>query len=173
VRPRGEARPFQETLRHAIAAAVHDANVVNVLSMQDRVDPQIRPWRLGATMFGLFGAVALLVAAIGLYTAIAYSTEQRKHEFGIRLAIGLGTGRLVRGVMLEGVRTATAGVVIGALVALLAGGRIAPLLFNVSARDPVVFAIVVALLLSVAALASTIPAWQAGNTDPVTALRSP
>ncbi len=172
VRPHGDGRRFEETLRRAIAATVKDANVVNVSSMQERVDPQIRPWRLGATMFGLFGAVALVVAAIGLYSAIAYSTEQRRHEFGVRLAIGASAGTLVRGVMVEGVRTAAIGLGLGALVAIVAGGRIAPLLFDVRARDPVVFGGVAVVLIIAAAVASMVPAWRAGRTDPVTALRS-
>lgn len=173
VRPHGEARSFEETLRRTVATIVPAANRVEVRWMQERVDPQIRPWRLGAAMFGLFGAVALTVAAIGLYSAVAFSTEQRKHEFGVRLAIGSGTGRLVRGVLLESVRAAAVGLALGGIVALAAGGRIAPLLFNVSARDPVVFVVVGGVLLVVATLASTFPAWKAASTDPVSALRSP
>jgi len=172
VRPAGEARTFQNTLRRDVAAAVPTANYLAVSSMQDRVDPQIRPWRLGATMFGLFGAVALGIAAIGLYSGIAYSTAQRTHEFGVRLAVGSGAGRLMRGVLFDGLRTASVGLVAGLIVALAAGKRIAPLLFDVSPRDPSVFVGVAVMLLVVAALASFVPAWKAARTDPLIVLRS-
>jgi predicted permease len=172
VRPTGDARAFEETLRRTIGAEERDAHDILVSPMQDRVDPQIRPWRLGATMFGSFAAVALVVAAIGLYSAIAYSTEQRKHEFGVRLAVGAGTWRLVCGVLFDGMRTAVSGLLLGAIVALVAGGRIAPLLFDVSPRDPVVFLSVMMVLVTVAVLASIVPAWKAGHTDPLAVLRS-
>ena len=172
VRPSGEAAHFQEPLRRAIAAAVRDANVVRITPMQRLVDPQVRPWRLGAAMFGSFGAVALIVAAIGLYSAIAYSTAQRAHEFGVRLAIGSTGGRLMRGVLYQGMRSAVIGLLFGAAIAFVAGGKIAPLLFHVSPRDPAVFLGVALSLIVVAVAASVVPAWRAARTDPVVALRS-
>lgn len=172
VRPSGDARAFESALRRAVSGAVPNATYLRISSMQDRVDPQIRPWRLGATMFSLFGAVALGIAAIGLYSGIAYTTAQRTHEFGVRLAIGSNGARLMRGVVYEGVRIALWGLVLGLGVALAAGGRLAPLLFHVSPRDPVVLVGVVTTLIVVAALASFVPAWKAARTDPVIALRS-
>lgn len=172
VRPRGPAREFVQTLRQAILAAVPSANYLNLSVMQDRVDPQIRPWRLGATMFGVFGVLALLVAAIGLYGAIAYNMAQRTREFGIRLAVGSGTGRLMRGVLYDGLRSAALGVAFGIAAALIAAAKIAPLLFRVSPRDPAVFCSVALVLLATAVVASILPAWRAARTDPVLALRS-
>lgn len=172
VRPSGDPRSFESPLRRAIRAAVPTANYLDISLMQDRVDPQIRPWRLGATMFGLFGAVALGIAAIGLYSGIAYATAQRTREFGVRLAIGSDSARLMRGVLYEGVQMAAWGLLIGLAVALAAGSRIAPLLFKVSARDPVILIGVGATLMVVAALASFVPAWRAARTDPMIALRS-
>jgi ABC-type antimicrobial peptide transport system permease subunit len=172
VRPTSDAKAFEQTLRRAIINAVPDANVVNVSSMQDRVDPQVRPWRLGATMFGLFAAIALLVASVGLYSTIAYSTAQRAHEFGVRLAIGSSSGRLMRAVVYESIRLTLVGLACGIAVALVGGARVAPLLFDVSPRDPVVFSLVVAVLFVVAIVASLVPALRAARTDPVVALRS-
>jgi len=172
VRPSGDARAFEATVRRAVGRIVPDANYINVSSMQDRVDPQIRPWRLGATMFGLFGIVALGIAAIGLYSVIAYATAQRTHEFGVRLAIGSDGTRLMRGVLYDGLRLAGWGLVAGLAAALVAGDRVAPLLFNVSPRDPVVILVVAATLIVVAMLASLVPAWRAARTDPVIALRT-
>jgi predicted permease len=172
VRPRGDARAFENTLRSVVVDQARDASALNLYSMQDRVDPQVRPWRLGAAMFGLFGAAALLVAAIGLYSAIAYATAQREREFGIRLAIGASATRLVRDVLYDGLRVAAVGVAVGVALALVTARRIAPLLFDVSARDPLVFGAVAVALLIVALLASLVPAWRAGGTDPVAAMRS-
>lgn len=171
-RPAGDAEPFEQSLRGAIIAAEPAANYLNIFSMQDRLDPQLRPWRLGAAMFGLFGALALIVAAVGLYSVIAYSTAQRSHEFGVRLAIGSSAQRLARGVVLDGVRVAALGVALGGLVALVAGRRIAPLLFRVSPTDPLVFVIVAGVIVAAALLASLVPALRAARTDPVIALRS-
>lgn len=172
VRPAGDAKPFTETLRRAIVAAEPSANYLLLCVMQEHLDPQVRPWRLGATMFGLFGALALIVAAVGLYSVIAYSTAQRTHEFGVRLAIGASTGRLALGVVGEAVRIAFVGVAAGGVVALVAGGRVAPLLFHVSAKDPVVFASVAGVLVMASLVASVVPALRASRTDPVIALRS-
>jgi len=172
VRPTGDARAFQATLRRDVAAAARNANYISVTSMQDRVDPQIRPWRLGAAMFGLFGAVALGIAAVGLYSGIAFVTAQRTHEFGVRLAVGSDATRLMREVLYGGLRTAAFGLLLGILVSLAAGRRIAPLLFDVSAHDPGVFVVVAATLLVVSGLASLIPAWRASRTDPLIVLRS-
>jgi predicted permease len=172
VRPTGDAKAFEQTLRRAIIDAIPDVKLVNVSSMQDRVDPQVRPWRLGAMMFGLFAAIALVVAAVGMYSTIAYSTAQRTHEFGVRLAIGSSSGRLMRTVVYEAIRLTLVGLACGIIVALIGGARVAPLLFDVSPRDPVVFSVVVAVLFAVAIVASLVPALRAARTDPVVALRS-
>jgi putative ABC transport system permease protein len=172
VRPHSSPSDFVQTLRGAILAAAPDANLVNVSSMQDRVDSQIRPWRLGATVFELFGGFALLVAAVGLYGAMAYNVAQRTREFGIRIAVGSDAGGLVRHVVLEGVRVASVGLILGAAAAVVTASRLAPLLFHVSPHDPGVFIAVAALLLCCAVLACVVPAWRAARTDPVVALRA-
>jgi predicted permease len=172
VRPVADARAFTQTLRGAILAEARGANFIKVTSMHDRIDPQVRPWRMGATMFTLFGALALVVAAVGLYGVIAYSTAQRTHEFGVRLAIGASSARMTRTVLAEALWIASVGVVVGGFAALIVAGRIAPLLFNVSPRDPFVFAIVALMLVCVALLASLVPALRAARVDPVIALRS-
>jgi len=172
VRPVRDAHAFIQTLRRAIVAASPGATYLNVGSMQDRVDGQLRPWRVGATMFTVFGVLALIVAAVGLYSVIAYSTAQRAREFGIRLAIGASSVRLMRAVLAEAVGVAVIGIVLGGTIALVAGGRIAPLLFKVSPRDPLVFATVAGVFGLVALLAALTPALKAAGTDPVIALRS-
>ena len=87
-------------------------------------------------MFTVFGAVALVIAAVGLYGVLAFNVVQRTHELGVRKALGAAPGQLVGMVLLQSMRLAAVGLAIGLLIALVAGGWVAPLLFNVSARDP-------------------------------------
>ena len=123
-------------------------------------------------MFAAFGLLALALAAIGLYSVIAYNVAQRTHELGVRVALGAEMRHLVRLVLVEGMKLALVGVVLGGAIALFVGRWVKPLLFDVSPRDPAVFAGVGAVLLGVAALASLIPARRAGRVDPIEALRA-
>jgi ABC-type antimicrobial peptide transport system permease subunit len=117
-----------------------------------------------------FGALALVLAAVGLYSVIAYNVMQRSHELGVRLALGAPRAGIMRLVVMDGVRVALAGVVIGAIAAVWAGRWIGPLLFKQSPRDPTVFALVGVVLVGVAVVASGIPAVRAARMDPRTAL---
>ena len=123
-------------------------------------------------MFVAFGSLALVLAAIGLYSVIAYNVVQRTHELGVRVAFGAQVRDVVQLVLGEGLRLAIAGVVIGGAIALYAGKWVAPLLFKVKPTDPLVFGGVVAVLLVAATLASLIPALRAARVDPNVALRS-
>jgi predicted permease len=172
VRPRGDGAVLRESLRAEMLRLNPAISFVRVERLQDSVDPQIRPWRLGATMFGLFGALALLVAAIGLYSVISYLVAQRTHEMGVRVALGAQVGNIVGLVVRYGVGLAAVGIVIGTVIAFNAGRLIEPLLFDTSPRNPLVFAVVTVVLLVVALLASVIPAWRAARIDPIEALRA-
>ena len=134
--------------------------------------PQYRPWRLGASLFTVFGLLALLVAMVGVYGTVSNAVGQRRHEFGVRVALGARAEDVVALVVGHGVRAVAAGVVLGALLALAAGRLIASLLYGVSPRDPFVLAAVSVVLLVVAAVASLVPAWRASRVDPVEALRA-
>jgi predicted permease len=171
-RTRGEPAAVVETVRRELVRVAPSARYVDVQIMQANIEPQVRPWRLGASMFSVFGALALLLAAVGLYSVIAYGVTQRTHELGVRVALGARTADVLRLVVGEGLRVAVAGVSVGAVVALWAGRWLAPLLFNVSPRDPSVFAAVTAALLVVALAASLLPALRATRVDPATALRA-
>jgi ABC-type antimicrobial peptide transport system permease subunit len=134
--------------------------------------PHVRSWRVGATMFVAFGGLALVLAAVGLYSVIAYNVTQRTHEMGVRVAFGAQVGDVVRLVLREGLLLGSLGVAIGGGIALYASRWVGPLLYDVKPRDPLVFAIVMATLLVVATLASLIPAVRASRVDPNVALRA-
>jgi ABC-type antimicrobial peptide transport system permease subunit len=120
----------------------------------------------------VFGGSALLLAAIGIYGVMAYAVGQRTQEIGIRLALGADGFAVRRMVMLQGMRLAAIGVVIGLLSSYGLTRFIASLLFGVKALDPLVFASIPVLLTLVALLAVWVPAQRASRVDPVVALRS-
>ena len=173
VRVRGDdAARAMEGIRRSLQKLMPGASYVTVRPMSEIFGPTIRSWQLGATMFVAFGSLALILAGIGLYSVIAYNVVQRTHELGVRVAFGAQVRDVIRLVLGEGLRVAAAGIVIGGSIALVAVRWVAPLLFNVDPRDPLVFGFVVAVLLGAAVLASLIPALRAARVDPNVALRS-
>jgi ABC-type antimicrobial peptide transport system permease subunit len=109
---------------------------------------------------------------VGLYSVTAYSVAQRLHEMGLRMALGARAGDVVGLVLRQGLAVAAAGVALGVAAALVAGRWVAPLLFDVSARDPLVFGGVAATLLAAALLATLVPARRATRANPSDALRA-
>jgi putative ABC transport system permease protein len=172
VRTRGDAEGEGESVRRALQALMPGSSYVTVQPMSQIFGPNIQSWKLGATMFVAFGGLALLLAAIGLYSVIAYNVVQRTHELGVRVAFGAQAPDVVRLILREGLQLTTIGILIGAGIALVAGRWVAPLLFEVSPKDPVVFTAVAGTLLLVATLACMIPALRAARVDPNVALRS-
>jgi predicted permease len=132
--------------------------------------PLARP-RFSTLLLGLFGAVTLLLATVGIYGVMAATVRQRTREVGIRLALGATAGEVRRLVLLQGVRLALWGCALGSAGALLGARALRSMLFEVSPADPVTFAAVVGLMLGAAALACYIPARQASRVDPVNTLR--
>jgi ABC-type antimicrobial peptide transport system permease subunit len=172
VRTRRDAATELAAVRRELQRLMPGAAYLAITPMSEVVEPVMRSWKLGATMFSVFGGVALLLAAIGLYSVIAYNVTQRTHELGVRVALGAQARDVIRLVVREGIRVAIAGVVVGAAIAYYAGRWIGPLLFKVSPKDPVVFTTVVATLLLVAVVASWWPALRASRVDPNSALRA-
>jgi putative ABC transport system permease protein len=123
-------------------------------------------------MFGIFGGLALLVACVGLYSVLSYTVSQRTREFGVRAALGASAGRLVTDVVRDGAKPVLIGLALGGGIALMLGRLIAPLLVNVSPRDPLAFGVVSFLLLAAGLLAALFPARRAMRADPIDALRS-
>jgi predicted permease len=171
VRPKVPMADARVALRQAMAS-MPDFSFTKIQTIQESVDPEFRPWKLGAAMFGVFGLLALIVAGVGLYSVVAYLVSDRTRELGVRLALGATGGRVVRDVVARGVATAALGVFLGAIVAIGLGRFIQPLLFNISAHDPTVFAAVALVVLAIAVFASWGPARRAGRVDPVIALRA-
>jgi ABC-type antimicrobial peptide transport system permease subunit len=141
-------------------------------TMAEAMEPDYRPWKLGATLFTLFGMLALVVAGVGVYSSVSYGVSQRTHEFGVRVALGATTGNVLSQVLAEGLQTVVIGVVAGIVLALAAGRLIASLLYGVKAGDPVAMLVASWTLVAVAAIASLIPAWRAAKANPVEALRA-
>jgi putative ABC transport system permease protein len=172
VRTRRNTEQDAERIRRELQRLMPGVSYVNATPLQHILDENSRAWQLGATMFTVFGGLGLLLAAVGLYAVMAYNTAQRTHELGVRIALGAQAGDVVRLVVAGGLRVAVVGVAIGAAVALVAGKFIAPLLFNISPKDPGTFALVAVTLLATAVLASVVPAWRATRVDPNVALRT-
>ena len=169
--PPGRSFAVELAARKEIAGLFPGAEA-NVKRMSVLLEPQYRPWRLGATLFSAFGLLALVVAAVGVYSTVSTTVGQRRHEFGVRVALGARSEDVLALVVSGGVRVVAAGVAIGAVLALGAGRLIASLLYGTSPHDPLVLAVVSIILLVVAAIASMVPAWRASRVDPVEALRS-
>ena len=172
VRTSGDARLLAETVRKQLQPLMPGASYVTVTPMRDVVDPALSSWRMGATMFLLFGLLALTLAAIGLYSVIAYNVAQRTQELGLRIALGAHARDVLRMILGEGLRFGLAGIIAGVMIALAVGRWVQPLLYGESASDPLVFVAVAAVLAIVAVAASAIPALRALRVDPSIALRT-
>lgn len=172
VRVHGRADRSAEMIRKRLQLVMPGNAYVTVVPLSVVLGDQARRWALGARMFAALGLLALFIAAVGLYSVIAYNAAQRTHEFGVRLALGAQSHDIAGRMIGQGLRVSIAGVLIGSAIALWAGHLIEPLLFEESPRDPLVFVAVAATLLFVAALASLIPALRATRVDPVQALRA-
>jgi len=172
VRPRGDASQVVESLRRELQTRVLDAPFIDVSRLDDLVNPQMRAWRLGATAFGVFGLLAVVVAALGLYSVLAYDVSRRFRELGIRVALGAGSDDIRRMVVGRGIRVAVVGAALGFAIAIAAGPTVAPLLFQTSARDPSAFLVAAAVLFTVSVLAAIVPMRRAARVDPIVALRA-
>ena len=172
IRSRIDPSETQANVASTLRSLTPQVRWARVQTMRERLDPGARAWTLGATMFTVFGLLALLLAAIGLYGVLAFDVAQRTRELGIRGALGAGRGRLLRSVLYEGARFSVLGIVLGLSVVYVAAPYAQELLFEVSARDPGVLAGVAAALIAVSAAASLAPGLRATRVDPVTALKS-
>lgn len=170
--PGADQDAMASAVQSTMQALAPDLPYADVFRMADLLDDEVRPWRLGATMFGAFGLLALVLAAVGTYGVISYGVAQRTRELGVRIALGAVRRDVLWLVVRQGVLLAAAGATAGAMLAYAGGPLVGGLLYETSPRDPLVYAGVVVLLLATAAAASLIPAWRAARVDPSVALRT-
>jgi len=167
----GQTAAVRALIRQELAHAF-PRSVQYVKSVSESMAIELRPWRVGLYLFGGFGALALLVAALGTYSVLSYAVTQRLHEIGVRIALGAQALDVLRLVVADGLRLAALGVGVGLAVALAASRVMQSLLYDTSAREPLVTLGVAALLVAIAAAASAVPARRAARVDPVEVLRS-
>ena len=160
------------TIRSRIQGLQADLPFADVRPMRSLMDSEVQQWRLGATMFGLFGAIALVVAAIGLYALVVYDVAQRWHELGVRAALGAAP-RHLRGLVLRaGMGDITVGIAAGLAVALGVAPLLGDLLYRVAPRDPAILTTVAAVLVLTAFVAALLPARRATHVPPAQVLRA-
>ena len=161
------AARVQRTIQSTSAVPVY----ARTRRYQDFLDPQLRSWRLGATLFSAFSILAVSIAAVGLFGVVSYVVTQRMQEIGVRLALG-ATSRRVAGLIVgDAVRMVSIGIIAGLLATVVAAPLMAPLLFQTSAREPASMVVATAVVLIATLVAAAWPAWRAGRVDPVGVLR--
>jgi putative ABC transport system permease protein len=141
-------------------------------TIQTVVSQSVADRRFVLLLVGVFGAAAMLLATLGVYSVIAYVVTQRRQEIGVRVALGAQSGDVLRMVLRQGLRLALVGIGIGTVAALFVGRLLGRFLFGIAPNDPVAFGGVIVLLGAVAIVASFIPALRATRVDPMTALRN-
>jgi predicted permease len=171
VRTAGPSEALVGPVRREVQATSEDLPYATIDPMPQKFAGQLRPWRLGSAILSVFGALGLLLAAIGLYGVLSYVVSRRTQEIGVRIALGAAAGDVRRLVMTQTLRIVGIGVLIGTVAALAAGRVIASQLYGVTAHDPLVLSVAVLVLAAVAALASYLPARRATKVDPMVALR--
>jgi ABC-type antimicrobial peptide transport system permease subunit len=159
----------------ALAREVHalDPNLAPLITdrLQDQIDEISYSQRLAVTLVAIFGAMALFLAAIGLYAVVSYTVSQGTRELGLRMALGAGAKDLMRQVMSRGLLLTASGVAIGAVAAIVLTRLMGDLLYKISPRDPVAFGMAFAVITIASLAACFLPAWRATRIDPVQALR--
>jgi predicted permease len=157
-------------LRNAVWAIDKDQPVSNIRSMEEIVSAAMARQRFSTMLLGIFATLALVLAAVGIYGVMSYSVAQRTREIGIRLALGAQRSDVLRMTMGQGLKLVSMGVGLGLIAAFILTRVMASLLFGVNATDPTTFIAIPFVLMSVALLASYIPALRATKVDPIVAL---
>ena len=171
VRTRGETA-VANLVRKTVSAIDPQLAVFNVRTMETLLETNVTQPRVTAWLFGMFAALALLLAAIGVYGVLAYLVTQRTREIGVRLALGARPASVRRLIVGHSLRLSLWGIAVGAAGALAAADVLESQLFGIKPRDPMTLAAVAVSLLGVALLASYVPARRATRVDPLTALRT-
>jgi putative ABC transport system permease protein len=164
------------TLRRQVAQVDPNLPLYYVDTPQKNLDGFVAPNRIVATMFSIFGLVAVVLASVGIYGVTSFAVSQRTQEFGVRMALGADRRRIMGMVLRQGSRQVLLGVLVGLGLAFglatLGRDAIGTILIGVSARDPFTFAVVVGLVVFVSLVATLVPARRATQVDPLIALRT-
>ncbi len=167
----GDPMAVAGVLRKEVAAMSAEAPVSEVRTMEEIVDKSLAGRKFSVLLISMFGALALALAAVGLYGVVSYSVTQRNREMGLRMALGAQQGQVLRMVIGEAMKLTFVGAVVGAVAAAFAGQALASELYGVRSSDPQSFAEAAAMLLVVALMGAWIPARRAMRVDPAVALR--
>ncbi|MGA3024102.1 MAG: ABC transporter permease [Bryobacteraceae bacterium] len=167
-----EPTALVSAIRGVVASIDKEQPIFRIATMQDVVNASVSTRRITLILLGLFSALALVLAGIGIYGVISYSAAQRSREIGIRMALGAQRGDVMRLVLAQGGKISAAGIVIGSAASLGLTRLMAKLLYSVSVVDPATFAVVAFVLALIATVASYIPARRALRVDPLVALRN-
>ena len=171
-RTQGEPQAMIKRLEDAVRSVDPQQAFTAAFTLDDAVGDAVARPRLLAVLLGLFGAMGLVLGALGIYGVLAYLVTQRTREIGVRVALGARPGAVRRMVVGRGLRLAGAGVVVGIGAALVLTRVMQGVLYGVTPTDPFTFAAVAAALLCVAGIASWVPARRATKVDPLVALRA-
>jgi len=171
VRTAAEPQNLVNAIRREVWALDRNIPVTDVQTMEQILETVTVQQRFNTTLLGIFATAALVLAAVGIYGVLSYSVTQRTHEIGIRMALGAQTRDVLRLVIVQGMKLALAGVVIGLGGAFVLTRLMEKLLFGVGTSDPATFAAVGLLIPIVALLACYLPARRATQVDPLTSLR--
>ncbi len=171
VRAAGDSEIFARAVRREIQAVAPNLPYIDVEPLGDLVEPQIRPWKMGATLLSIYGALALVLAAVGIFAAIAYAVESRRYELGVRIALGALPRNLILLVMKDGFLPAVVGAAAGLLVAAFTERYIAAQLYGIAAGDSGVRVAVIIASLTAAFVASYLPGLRVRQIDPADAMR--
>jgi predicted permease len=166
-----DAASVAAAVRRAVVGSRADVPFIRVRDYAQLLERQMRPWRLGTALFGLFSALALGVGAVGLYAAFSYAVAVRRREMAIRLALGARPGRVVTLILREALVLVSAGIVAGSVTAIAGGRWLQSLLYDTSRTDPMVLGGAAAVMLATALLATLLPARSASKADPASLLR--
>jgi len=171
VRTTGNPEAVLGTVRTQVQQIDKNLAFTNGQTAQQILGQGLWAARMGAALLGLFGALALILASIGIYGVLAYSVAQRTNEIGLRMALGAQPRQVLGLVLKQGMLLALIGAAVGVLVALPVARLASGLLYGVSATDPLTYGGITLLLMGVALLACYLPAWRATRIDPLVALR--
>jgi ABC-type antimicrobial peptide transport system permease subunit len=172
VRIEGDMAPVLAAVQRELLALDSRVRFVRSMPLEEMLAPEMRKWRLGAALFSLFGLLALVVAAIGLYSVLSFDVAQRVREIGLRTALGATTRAIIGLVISRALSITAAGVAIGMIIAVFFAPRLEDMLYGVEPRDPLTFAGVAVALGVISLFASGLPALRAARVDPNVALRA-